>query len=538
MTPPTVPARYRSLQERLASLDADVRAGERARLAGWRPRLTGSPYAGSAANLAAYLALREHDVRGLQDELAVLGLSSLGRAEPSVRAGIAAVRAALDAILGDASSPARITRLSRLRDAQSQVLGARTDVLLGPEPPDRRCRVMVTMPSGAATDARLVADLVERGMDIARINGAHDDPAAWRSMAGWIRAAERETGRPCRILLDLPGPKLRIAPMSSGPGRLRLRSVRDGKRPNVLALDGSGAPGTTGKAGRAAPRAAVDPRWLALLRVGDAVECVDARGRHRTLKVVERVSPGTVLVSTRKGITLTEGVVLRRPGASKRTASKSKASTAIGPFEAASVSFVVCVGDAIRLVSDPASPPEGGGHRRSDPPVIACAQGGMIEMLQVGHRVVVDDGHVVTEVEALDAEGATLRVQATRRPKEHLKGGQGLNFPDSPIRLRGPAHPRRRGDPGRRDRPHGVPPEQEDPAAARARLVVRRLDRHVGGRTDVCLRRLSHLAAWTSSRLPDERPELPSGVDVAEPLVDESVSAADDAADTTRDRER
>jgi|GEM_PF-3427207 len=108
MTSGAIPARYRSLQERLASLDADVRTGERARLAGWRARLDGSPFAGSAANLAAYLAFRENDIRDLQDELATLGLSSLGRAEASVRATIAAVRAALDAILGDASSPARI----------------------------------------------------------------------------------------------------------------------------------------------------------------------------------------------------------------------------------------------------------------------------------------------------------------------------------------------------------------------------------------------------------------------------------------------
>ena len=53
--------------------------------------MRGSAYAGSAANLAAYLAFRLHDVREIQEELAVLGLSSLGRTESHVRAGIAAV---------------------------------------------------------------------------------------------------------------------------------------------------------------------------------------------------------------------------------------------------------------------------------------------------------------------------------------------------------------------------------------------------------------------------------------------------------------
>src|SRR6516164_7825428 len=38
-------------------------------------------YQKSVANLIHYLALRHHDIRLLQDELAALGLSSLGRAE-------------------------------------------------------------------------------------------------------------------------------------------------------------------------------------------------------------------------------------------------------------------------------------------------------------------------------------------------------------------------------------------------------------------------------------------------------------------------
>ena len=38
----------------------------------------------SAANLMHYVALRRHDVRQIQEQLAILGLSSLGRAESHV----------------------------------------------------------------------------------------------------------------------------------------------------------------------------------------------------------------------------------------------------------------------------------------------------------------------------------------------------------------------------------------------------------------------------------------------------------------------
>ncbi|MBP2669559.1 MAG: Pyruvate kinase, partial [Deltaproteobacteria bacterium] len=45
----------------------------------------------SAANLLHYLALRRHDVRHLQEQLAPLGLSSLGRAESHVLGALDAV---------------------------------------------------------------------------------------------------------------------------------------------------------------------------------------------------------------------------------------------------------------------------------------------------------------------------------------------------------------------------------------------------------------------------------------------------------------
>jgi hypothetical protein len=69
--------------------------------------------------------------------------------------------------------------------------------LVGPEPADRVTRIMVTLLSSAATNPTLVRELVERGMNIARINCAHDDTEAWRSMAGHVG---RQLRRPARLL--------------------------------------------------------------------------------------------------------------------------------------------------------------------------------------------------------------------------------------------------------------------------------------------------------------------------------------------------
>src|SRR6516164_2290693 len=59
-----------------------------------------SKYAESQRNLLHYIALRCHDLRPLQHELAVLGLSSLGRVESHVLASIDAVLAALHSLDG------------------------------------------------------------------------------------------------------------------------------------------------------------------------------------------------------------------------------------------------------------------------------------------------------------------------------------------------------------------------------------------------------------------------------------------------------
>ena len=51
-----------------------------------------------ATNLLHYLALRRHDVRGLQDQLTTLGLSSLGRTESNVLSSVRAVMTILSSL--------------------------------------------------------------------------------------------------------------------------------------------------------------------------------------------------------------------------------------------------------------------------------------------------------------------------------------------------------------------------------------------------------------------------------------------------------
>ena len=86
---------------------------------------------------------------------------------------------------------------------------------------------MVTLASDAAYDYGEVLALLEQGMECARINCAHDDEEHWRRMVKYIRRAEKESGRPCRILMDLAGHKIRTGSVELGAAIRHLKVERD-----------------------------------------------------------------------------------------------------------------------------------------------------------------------------------------------------------------------------------------------------------------------------------------------------------------------
>ncbi|MBL8162139.1 MAG: hypothetical protein JNJ61_09145 [Anaerolineae bacterium] len=176
-----------------------------ATFARWRPRIQRRDFLISALNLAYYLALRRRDLRPLQAELMPWGLSSLGRIEARVMPNLDAVIATLGALCGDELPHPRLSLFAR----GERLLTRHTEAVFGAQTPDRRVRIMVTMPSEAAHDYLLVRDLLARGMNCIRINCAHDNPDAWGAMIANLRRAEAETGKGCKVAMDLGGPKTR-----------------------------------------------------------------------------------------------------------------------------------------------------------------------------------------------------------------------------------------------------------------------------------------------------------------------------------------
>jgi hypothetical protein len=118
--------------------------------------------------------LRRHDIRELQEDLGRLALSSLGRLESHVMATLDALSALLYKIAVKNWHGRAIEETFAEYNSGSALLEKHTVESLGMAPSDRNVRIMVTMPSEAAKDPTLVRNFLDHGMNIMRINCAHD----------------------------------------------------------------------------------------------------------------------------------------------------------------------------------------------------------------------------------------------------------------------------------------------------------------------------------------------------------------------------
>jgi pyruvate kinase len=93
---------------------------------------------------------------------------------------------------------------------------------------------MVTLDVEAVHQPQLVEEILKHGMDIVRINCAHGTKKVWKMIIDAIHNAEErltqqrlELGRKCRIVMDLPGPKIRTGPMPLEVRQLRIGVPKD-----------------------------------------------------------------------------------------------------------------------------------------------------------------------------------------------------------------------------------------------------------------------------------------------------------------------
>lgn len=429
------------LREALTQLRSEVLRDQKTILAEWNVGTVESPFLPSARNLAAYIAFRRRDIRDIQPALSSWGLSSLGRSEPHILASLDAVILALRLMEGESVPTASRREAANVVARRTDLLAGHAERLFGPMPRGRWARIMVTMPTEAAEHYGMVRELLEKGMDCARLNCAHDSPDTWRAIIAHVRRAQVEVGRPCRILMDLAGPRIRSGPLATKPGILHIKPYRhpSGKifKPGVLCLasaSGHGRPASKDPKGTIVPaQASVEnPEWLESLEQDDRVSCVDLRGKTRTFTVADR-SPGGARLESARSVFLKGGSVLVR-----ERAGKGPRKTALGPVEPSFVLFRLWTGDRLRLVKAQVSghiPQRDQEGRLSKPAVLQCLPPEILDDVRPGERVWIDDGALGGEVLSADPEGVDVLVTHAHPNGTKVGSEKGMNFPDTAIRL-------------------------------------------------------------------------------------------------------
>src|SRR5215218_6860205 len=87
----------------------------------------------------------------------------------------------------------------------------------------RSTKIVATI-GPASKDPDVLEKMISAGMDVARLNFAHGTSEQHAEIATAIRTGAERAGRDVAILGDLPGPKLRIGPVSGGVAELQLDS--------------------------------------------------------------------------------------------------------------------------------------------------------------------------------------------------------------------------------------------------------------------------------------------------------------------------
>lgn len=389
-------------------------------------------YRASARNLVHYLALRQHDVRELQRELSCLGLSSLGRLEGHTLAAIDAVLVALHKLHG---GPHAVQEGEPPVDNGSgiQMLAQHAEELLGPEGHDS-ARIMVTMPTEAADRYSLVRDLVAAGMDVMRINCAHDDEIHWAQMVRHLDRARRETGRECRVLADLSGPKLRTGRIEGGAHVAHWKPRRD--------VRGCMA-GPARLFVKAQSRSELPPAHFDLVlaveddlsrqaQPGDGIRITDCRGRMRRL-IVKGTGNGYCWGESDQSAFVEQGALVQLV-----RAAQVLAETRLAEIEHVEQPLVLKTGDLLVVTDErqagrsPRLAPNG---EIVEAARIPCTLPEAFAFVKPGERVAFDDGAIWGVVRKATKTHLEIEITHAAPTGSKLGSDKGINLPETELSL-------------------------------------------------------------------------------------------------------
>ena len=376
-------------------------------------------YRVSAANLLHYRAFRKHDLRETQKKLGNMGLSRLAKSQSHVLASLQTNRAILQSIRDQ--KPISLGKYGLSFKEGSKRLKDNAKKLLGYRSKNRRTRIMVTMPGEAAENFQLVKDMIESGMNCARINCAHDDHIAWKKIIDHVREASGQLGKKCKIAMDLAGPKIRTGSLKTGPSVRKIRVAKnlrgEVEEPTKVWIGPSPHENY--------PQVPIREVDIEILKGVKNLYFRDARKKKRHFEIIREQDDGFIAHCWQTSF-IESDILLHLD------ARKAEEVIFVGDIPPVEMALSLSAGDWLRLDRDQSL--AGGQGATSH---ISCTAPAIFEQVKTGERILFDDGKIEGVIKKVQPDYLDIKILYAAGGTAKLRADKGINLPDSHLTIRG-----------------------------------------------------------------------------------------------------
>ncbi|KAK4493403.1 hypothetical protein RD792_017696 [Penstemon davidsonii] len=409
-------------------------------------------YSANATNLIHYLALQSLNIEQIKDELSSIGLLNLEAVNPYVLSNLTA---SIKMLVGSRSNSllsmkdsGEIASINKSFVDQNEDLkmapmmkwaSSNRDLLLGTPQGQRMTHIMVTVGQEAIENDTHIPELINAGTSIFRINCAHGNPQIWSEIITRVKKNSQLLEKPCRILMDLAGPKLRTGKLKDGPCVVKISPKRNPLGTVIrparvwLSPQGSGPPPA-----HVSPDVILqvdDQEFLSKLKVDDSVRFSDARGNKRTLRIISKYSifsGAGYIVECSKTAYVESGTALYVKDKGRKSSIGFVVD--IPPTE----QFVrLRVGDLLTISRDSSDEQNNSTSSATGTHRISCPSGYLFDSVKPGEPIAFDDGKIWGVIKGTSISEVVVSITHAGLKGTKLGSEKSINIPESEIRYEG-----------------------------------------------------------------------------------------------------
>lgn len=418
-----------------------------------RLKLCHGKYTVGATNLIHYIALRSLDVEQINEDLSSIGLLNLETINscvlPSLSAGIHILENSKTYSLNGKKSIIQEIPIEKIMDkpkygkltidSMRKKRSFNEDSLLGSLRDQRTTHIMVTVGAEVLDNDELITDIIKAGATIIRINCAHGDPSLWSEIIRRVKKSSQMLESPCRVLMDLAGPKLRTGRLTPGPCVMKISPKKSPTGEVIypaqvwLCHPNSGSPPANLSLDSVIH---VDEQeFLSQLKLDDAIEFCDSRGKQRILRILKKIpvfSGVGFIAECSKTAFIQSGTEFYIKGKKKK--SLVGFAVDIPPVE----KFVrLRVRDFLTISRNVSNNQEKTTVPSNDSRWITCPCGYLFDSVKPGEPIAFDDGKIWGVIQGVSSSEILVSITHSGIKGTKLGSEKSINIPKSNIRFEG-----------------------------------------------------------------------------------------------------